>query len=206
MLICFRSLVDSRREQTKYTLAYVPKSVFAFQIADQVAKRLELNSTIGFEDPDTLQNQFDERTTLAAIIFENTDDTLETAPKSLSVSIRFPSEFRTLNPFLTEDRLWLTRCSGFVNAKRDNVKDSDINQDIYIREAFLQIQHQVFIEWLRQLRKIYPTKMGEPIVEVFNVRLKVPDERCSTIDVYTVPLFLFNFLYLLPFINIIRVS
>ncbi|KAM8720001.1 hypothetical protein ACLKA7_006114 [Drosophila subpalustris] len=198
------SLVDPRREQTKYTLAYVPKSVFAYQIADQIAKRLELNNTIGFEDPDTLQNQFDERTTLAAIIFEDTDESLETAPKSLSVSIRFPSEFRTLNPFLTEDRLWLTRCSGFVNAKRDNVKDSDINQDIYIREAFLQIQHQVFIEWLRQLRKIYPTNMGEPIVEVFNVRLKVPDERCSTIDVYTVPLFLFNFLYLLPFINIIR--
>jgi len=199
-------MVDARREQTKFTLAYCPNSIFAEQIAKSVATTLELNTTVAFEDPEALHNQFDERTTLAAIIFEGTDASLETVPKTLSVSIRFPSEFRTLDPFLNEDRLWLTRCSGFVNAKRDNVKDPDMNQDIYIREAFLQIQQQVFAEWYHKLRLIYPTSYTEPAVEVFNVRLKVPDERCSTMDVYAVPLFLFNFLYLLPFINVIRVS
>ncbi|XP_060661358.1 phospholipid-transporting ATPase ABCA3 isoform X1 [Drosophila nasuta] len=199
-----KSIVDSRREQTKFNLAYCPNSVFAKQVANAVATRLELNTTIAFEDSDTLQNQFDQRTTLAAIVFEDTDANLETPPKVLSVSIRFPSEFRTLNSFLTEDRLWLTRCSGFVNAKRDNVEEKELYQDIYIRETFLQIQHQVFMEWLHQLRAIYPSSYTEPAVEVFNIRLKVPDERCSSIDVYTVPLFLFNFLYLLPFINILR--
>ncbi|KAH8387874.1 hypothetical protein KR093_009983, partial [Drosophila rubida] len=198
------TLVDSRREQTKFNLAYSPKSSFAKQVADAVVTKFDLNTTIAFEDSETLQNQFDERTTLAAIVFEDIDAKLENPPKVLSVSIRFPSEFRTLNPFLTEDRLWLTRCSGFVNAKRDNVKDKGLYQDIYIREAFLQIQHQVFTEWLHKLRSFYPTEYTEPTVEVFNIRLKVPDDRCSSIDVYTVSLFLFHFLYLLPFINIIR--
>ncbi|KAH8261712.1 hypothetical protein KR044_002736, partial [Drosophila immigrans] len=198
------SVVDTRREQTKFNLAYSPKSLFAKQLADAVATTLDLNTTIAFEDNEALQSQFDERTTLAGIVFEDMDANLELPPKTLSVSIRFPSEFRTLSPFLTEDRLWLTRCSGFVNAKRDNVKDLDEYQDIYIREAFLQIQHQVFTEWLHKLRTIYPTPYTEPVVEVFNIRLRVPDDRCSSIDVYTVPLFLFHFLYLLPFINIIR--
>ncbi|EDW00475.1 GH12891 [Drosophila grimshawi] len=197
-------LVDSKREQTKYNLAYAPKTKFVTEVVESVAAKLEMNDTIGFDDPEDLQNQFDERTTLAALVFQQIDKSNEQVPKILSVTIRFPSEFRTLTPFLSEDRLWLTRCSGVVNPKRDNAKDPDINQDIYIREGFLQIQHQIFLEWLHRLRNLFPSNFAEPNVEVFNVRLRVADERCATMDVYTVPSFLFNFLYLLPFINIIR--
>lgn len=157
---------------------------------------------------DVLQSQFDDRTTLAAIVFENIGKDQEDVPKELSISIRFPSEFRTISPFLTDDRLWLRRCSGVVDAKRDNVKDTDTDQkqDIYIREGFLQLQHMVFMEWLHKLRATHPPKFPEPQVKVTNVRLRVADERCSTMDIYTVPSFLYNFVYILPFINIIWVS
>ncbi|KAH8416825.1 hypothetical protein KR222_006445 [Zaprionus bogoriensis] len=198
------SLVEAKREQTKYKLAYTPQSAFVQDVVRTVALLLELNGTIGFDNSEVLQNQFDERTTLAAIVFENIEKDQETVPKVLSFSIRFPSEFRTLSPFLTEDRLWLTRCSGVVNAKRDNTNDKDIKQDIYIREGFLQLQHLVFIEWLHRLRGFYPPAFTEPQVEVLNVRLRMADERCSTMDLYTMPSFLYNFVYLLPFINIIR--
>lgn len=170
-----------------------------------MAAILELNGTTGFEDADVLQSQFDDRVILAGIVFENVKKNQNEPPKELSLSIRFPSEFRTLKPFLTEDRLWLKRCSGVVDAKRDNVEDLDRYQDIYIREGFLQLQHLIFVEWLHKLRSIYEPAYTEPQVEVFNVRLKA-DERCSTMDIYIVPLFLYNFVYLLPFINIIWVS
>lgn len=173
-----------------------------------VAALLELNGTTPFENSEVLQSQFDDRTTLAAIVFDNVGKNQEDVPKELSISIRFPSEFRTISPFLTDDRLWLRRCSGVVDAKRDNVKDTDTdqNQDLYIREGFLQLQHLVFMEWLHKLRVAHPPKFPEPQVEVTNVRLRVADERCSTMDIYTVPSFLYNFVYLLPFINIIWVS
>ncbi|XP_030245571.1 ATP-binding cassette sub-family A member 3 [Drosophila navojoa] len=198
------SLVDSKREQTKYKLAYSPDTPFVKRVVDVVTSVLELNNSIGYNDPETLQNQFDERTMLAAVVFDRLDQDPDAIPKVLSVSIRFPSEFRTISPFLTEDRLWLTRCSGVVNSKRDNAKDSDINQDIYIREGFLQLQHQVFLAWFHMLRSQDPSKATEPQTEVFNVRLRVANERCSTMDFDAIPSFLFNFIYLLPFINVIR--
>ncbi|EDW65658.1 phospholipid-transporting ATPase ABCA3 [Drosophila virilis] len=198
------SLVDSKREQTKYKLAHSPNTKFVSEVIQEVATKLELNGSVGFDNAGALQNQFDERTILAGVIFKNIDVNDEMVPKELSISIRFPSEFRTLSPFLTEDRLWLTRCSGVVNPKRDNSKDSEINQDIYIREGFLQLQHLIFLEWFHKLRTQNPSTATEPRTEVFNVRLHEPAERCSTMDLYTVPSFLFNFLFLLPFINIIR--
>lgn len=198
--------MESQREQSKYKIAYTPNSVFTKDVVSTVAAILELNGTTGYEDAEALQSQFDDRVILAGIVFENVKKNQEDAPKELSLSIRFPSEFRTLRPFLTEDRLWLKRCSGVVDSKRDNVDDSDSNQDIYIREGFLQLQHLIFVEWLHKLRSQYTPEYTEPQVEVFNVRLKVADERCSTMDIYTVPLFLYNFVYILPFINIIWVS
>lgn len=201
-----RSLVDSKREQTKYKLAHSPNTKFVSEVIQEVATKLELNGSVGFDNAGALQNQFDERTILAGVIFKNIDIDDEMVPKELSISIRFPSEFRTLSPFLTEDRLWLTRCSGVVNPKRDNSKDSEINQDIYIREGFLQLQHLIFLEWFHKVRTQNPSTATEPRTEVFNVRLHEAAERCSSMDLYTVPSFLFNFLFLLPFINIIRVS
>lgn len=198
--------MESQREQSKYKIAYTPNTVFTKEVVSTVAAILELNGTVGYEEAEALQSQFDDRVILAGIVFENLKKNQEDAPKKLSISIRFPSEFRTLRPFLTEDRLWVKRCSGVVDSKRDNVDDLNVNQDIYIREGFLQLQHLIFLEWLHKLRSQYTPEYTEPQVEVLNVRLKVADERCSTMDIYTVPLFLYNFVYLLPFINIIWVS
>lgn len=201
-----RSLVDSKRAQTKYKLVYSPVTEFAKEIAETVTSELELNNSVGYDNQETLQNQFDDRTTLAGVIFDRLDNDNEGVPKVLSVSIRFPSEFRTISPFLTEERLWLTRCSGVVNPKRDNVKDEHVNQDIYIREGFLQLQHQIFLAWFHKIRTQDPTNYTEPQAEVFNVRLRMANERCFSMDFDSIPSFLFNFIYLLPFINVIRVS
>jgi len=131
-------MADSKREKTKYILAFTPETTFTSEVTKNVAKTLELSSTVGYESESEMQNQFDERTTLAGIVFNDLRD--DGTPLTLSISIRFPSEFRTIAPFLTEDRLWITRCSGRINPGRDRAKH-DKQQDIYIREGFLQLQH-----------------------------------------------------------------
>ncbi|XP_068154604.1 phospholipid-transporting ATPase ABCA3 [Drosophila tropicalis] len=195
------SLADSKREKMHYLLAFCPATEFAKEIADAVAKTLELNGTIPFVDPDQLQNQFEERNTLAGIEFNNLEH--ETIPKVLDITIRFPSEFRTLSPFLTENRLWVTRCSGVVSATRDKAADNDRHQDIYIREGFLQLQHQIFLEWYHRLRTQYPSAFNEPSVQVHNIRLRVANGGCTQNGFVNGPIFLFNFIYLLPFLNVI---
>lgn len=197
-------MADSKREKTKYILAYAPIVPFAREITESVAKTLELNATIGFNSADQMQDQFDERTTLAGVVYYNVES--EGTPLKLSMSIRFPSEFRTILPFLTENRLWLTRCSGRINEGRDRVTDQDKQQDIYIREGFLQLQHQIFTEWYHRLRNEFTTEYPEPNVEVFNVLHKAQDESCTVMNMHRLPSFLYNFIYLLPFLNIIRVS
>ncbi|KAH8344779.1 hypothetical protein KR067_006857 [Drosophila pandora] len=195
-------LADSKREKTKYILAYAPIVPFAREMTESVAKTLELNATIGFNSADQMQDQFDERTTLAGVVYYNVE--AEGTPLKLSLSIRFPSEFRTILPFLTENRLWLTRCSGRINEGRDRVTDQDKQQDIYIREGFLQLQHQIFTEWYHRLRNEFPTEYPEPNVEVYNILHKADDESCTSMNMHRLPTFLYNFIYLLPFLNIIR--
>ncbi|ALC48534.1 CG1801, partial [Drosophila busckii] len=200
------SLVDSKREQTKYQLAYTPDTPMVAGIVETVARILELNGTTPFKTEEDLQNQFDDRTTLAGVVFEKLNEHPNEIPETLSISIRFPSEFRTINPFQTEDRLWLTRCSGMVNPKRDNAKDPDMLQDLYIREGFLQLQHQIFLAWYHKLIARYkpPNPQTDYNIQVHNIRLRVAGGRCSTLGSYNIPSFLVNFLYLLPFLNIVR--
>ncbi|EDV47605.2 ATP-binding cassette sub-family A member 3 [Drosophila erecta] len=194
-------MTDSKREKPKYILAFTPETAFTTDVVNKVAKTLELSSTLGYDSESEMQNQFDERTTLAGIVFNNLHD--EGTPLMLSISIRFPSQFRTITPFLTEDRLWITRCSGRINPVRDRAKH-DKQQDIYIREGFLQLQHQVFVEWYHRLRTDVITTYTEPHVEVFNILMQAADEPCSVMSVAQLPTFLYNFIYLLPFLNIIR--
>ncbi|XP_017056334.1 phospholipid-transporting ATPase ABCA3 [Drosophila ficusphila] len=194
-------MADSKREKTKYRLAYTPRSNFVKDVTKNVAKTLELDSTVGYATEAELEDQFDERTTLAGLVFHGADG--DATPLTLSVSIRFPSEFRTIAPFLTEDRLWITRCSGRINPGRDRAKH-DKQQDIYIREGFLQLQHQIFMEWYHRLRNDFITTYPEPNVEVYNILLKAADEPCSVMSLARLPTFLYNFIYLLPFLNIIR--
>ncbi|SPP78075.1 ABC transporter A family member 2 [Drosophila guanche] len=196
------NMVDKKRDKIKYYLAYAPKSEITEMLTEGVAKKLGMLGVLGYTSNEDMQKQFDERTTLAGIVFHDSPKT--EAPKSLSISIRFPSEFRTIKPFLTEDRLWLTRCTGAVREKRDNAKDSDTKQDLYIREGFLQVQHHIFLQWYHQLVKKYPNKYTEPQVEVFNIRLKAATEPCAMMTLVRMPAFLYNFIFLLPFLNIIR--
>ncbi|XP_017124914.1 phospholipid-transporting ATPase ABCA3 [Drosophila elegans] len=194
-------MADSKREKTKFSLVYTPKTPFSTEVTNNVAKTLELNSTVGYQSEAQMQDQFDERTTLAGIVFHDAEG--EGTPLTLSVSIRFPSEFRTIASFLTEDRLWVTRCSGRIHTGRDRAKH-DKQQDIYIREGFLQLQHQIFVEWYHRLRNDFLTNFPEPNVEVYNILLKVSDEPCSVMSLARLPTFLYNFIYLLPFLNVIR--
>ncbi|XP_037724735.1 ATP-binding cassette sub-family A member 2 [Drosophila subpulchrella] len=194
-------MADSKREKTKYSLAYTPKTPFTTDVARSVAKTLELNSTVGYRLESEMQDQFDERTTLAGIVFH--EASRGGTPLKLSISIRFPSEFRTIAPFLTEDRLWITRCSGRINPGRDQAKHYK-QQDLYIREGFLQLQHQIFVEWYHRLRTDFITTYPEPNVEVYNILLNAADEPCSVMSIARLPTFLYNFIYLLPFLNIIR--
>ncbi|XP_002133848.2 ATP-binding cassette sub-family A member 2 [Drosophila pseudoobscura] len=193
---------DKKREKTKYLLAFAPKTEFTELVINAVADELGMKGVQGYKNNAELQKHFDERTTLAGIIFH--DSPAKEPPESLSISIRFPSEFRTIKPFLTEARLWLTRCSGAVRDKQDNAKDTDTNQDLYIREGFLQLQHHVFLQWFQQLKIKYPHTYTEPQVEVFNIRLRAANSPCTMMTLVRMPAFLYNFLYLIPFLNIIR--
>ncbi|KAH8409300.1 hypothetical protein KR009_012306 [Drosophila setifemur] len=193
---------DAKREKTKFVLAYTPSVPFAKEMTDSVAETLELGGTVPYKSEDIMQDQFDDRTTLAGVVYYGLET--EGTPLALSISIRFPSEFRTISPFLTEDRLWLTRCSGKVRPGRDRALDRDKEQDIYIREGFLQLQHQLFVKWYHRLRNEFASDYQEPNVEVYNILLKAADEPCSVMSVQRLPTFLFNFIYLLPFLNIIR--
>ncbi|KAH8304374.1 hypothetical protein KR059_007590 [Drosophila kikkawai] len=197
-----QGVIDSRREKNRLNLGYTPKTPFVSNLAAKVVTTLELNATIPFENENELENQLDERTTLAGLVFKG-DLSGPQPPLVLDVSIRFPSEFRTLKSFLTEDRLWLTRCSGQIDADREQV-DKNLKQDIYIREGFLQLQHQVFIEWYHLLREQFQSDFPEPSVTMYNVRLKSADEPCAAVSLARLPTFLYYFIYLLPFLNIIR--
>lgn len=198
-------MADSRREKSKFNLAYTPKTPFVHGLAKHVVKMLELNATIPFANEDELEDQFDEKTTLAGLIFNGVDADKEGPPLELSVTIRFPSEFRTMSSFQTEERLWLTRCSGRINAEKEQVK-SGYKQDIYIREGFLQLQHQIFLHWYHQLLVQLVSNFQKPAVEMFNVHLRAAEEPCAAMSLARLPTFLYYFIYLLPFLNIIRVS
>ncbi|KAH8284773.1 hypothetical protein KR054_000927 [Drosophila jambulina] len=200
-LSILQSVTDSRRQKIRLNLGYTPNTPFVADLAERVRTTLELNQTIAFENEDVMENQLDERTTLAGLVFKG--ENLQDTPKTLDVNIRFPSEFRTVKSYQTEDRLWITRCSGLIDSNREKV-DKKVKQDIYIREGFLQLQHQVFIEWYRRLRNPFPSTYAEPNVMMFNVRLKAADEPCATMSLNRLPTFLYYFIYLLPFLNIIR--
>ncbi|KAH8236950.1 hypothetical protein KR038_000867 [Drosophila bunnanda] len=196
-----QSMTDSRREKTRLNLGYTPNTPFVSGLAARVMMTLELNATIPFESADELENQLDERTTLAGLVFRGDD--LEDTPKNLDVLIRFPSELRTVKSYQTGDRLWITRCSGLIDADRDQVS-KNVKQDIYIREGFLQLQHQVFLEWYRLLRAATDSEYAEPNVIMNSVPLKAADEPCAAMSLARLPMFLYYFIYLLPFLNIIR--
>ncbi|KAH8252511.1 hypothetical protein KR032_000293 [Drosophila birchii] len=199
-LSILQSMTDSRREKTRLNLGYTPNTEFVSNLAAKVMATLELNATIPFDSEEDLENQLDERTTLAGLVFIGD---LTKVPKRLDVQIRFPSEFRTLKTYQTEDRLWLTRCSGLIYTDREQV-DKPINQDIYIREGFLQLQHQVFMEWYHQLSTLFESNNEDPNVMVYNIQIKAADEHCAARSLVRLPTFLYYFIYLLPFLNIIR--
>ncbi|KAH8390010.1 ABC transporter A family member 1 [Drosophila serrata] len=200
-LSILQSVTDSRREKTRLNLGYTPNTPFVSQLAGKVMMTLELNDTIPFESEDELENQLDERTTLAGLVFRGDD--LNDVPNKLNMLIRFPSEFRTVKSYQTEDRLWITRCSGLINSDREQV-DKNIKQDIYIREGFLQLQHQVFLEWYHRLLEKFNSEYSEPNVLMYNILLKAADEPCVAMSLARLPTFLYYFIYLLPFLNIIR--
>lgn len=174
-----------------FTLYYAPIDNVARTLLTEVSKNLSLSGdTQGFDDESDLLQHFNRNESLAAIIFQ----TLTT--DSLSVTIRFPNEFRTV--LKRQDRWWST---GFTTL----IPDNNNLQNPYIREGFLQIQHAVFKAWIKYCDASLFHKI--PIIDVNyflhdSVR-RIPIHRTNSVNVLW---HLYHFLYFVPFLNLIWVS
>uniref|UniRef100_A0A1A9X397 ABC transporter domain-containing protein n=1 Tax=Glossina brevipalpis TaxID=37001 RepID=A0A1A9X397_9MUSC len=143
------------------SLYYTPENGFTKQIIEEVVKKLDLKSFKGFKDEIHLESNFDDKKAFAGIVFYNTTD--DTPPHRLSMSIRFPSDFRTVhNDVPLYQNYWVTRCTGFLT--KDEMKDSE-RASLYLREGFLQLQHCLFLEWIKLLETDQPV----PVITVGSV-------------------------------------
>ncbi|KAL9878361.1 ATP-binding cassette sub-family A member 17 isoform 2-T2 [Glossina fuscipes fuscipes] len=128
------------------TLFYTPENAFTKKLLNAVIKILGLKSIKGFKDEMNLQSNFDDKKAFAGIVFYNTSDDI---PQRLSMSIRFPSELRTVHSDAPiYQNYWVTRCTGFLTDEETKGKGLK-HVSLYQREGFLQLQQCLFLQWLR---------------------------------------------------------
>uniref|UniRef100_A0A1B0FB44 ABC transporter domain-containing protein n=1 Tax=Glossina morsitans morsitans TaxID=37546 RepID=A0A1B0FB44_GLOMM len=147
-LSVFMHLMSIRKERMRMTLLYTPKNNFTRAVVNGAKIALNLHDIEDVEDNDTLENYFSGQNNLAGIVFHNVDD--GAVPEKLVVSLRFPGLLRTVDGSNNlDDRLWTTRCSGIISPGGTGVYG---NVDLYLREGFLQLQHSLYVEWIKLLK------------------------------------------------------
>lgn len=173
-----------------FTLYYAPVDKITRTLLTEVSKDLSLSGDAqGFDDESDLLQHFHRNKSLAAIIFQ------KITTDSLSVTIRFPNEFRTV--LRRQDRWWST---GFTTLIPGNNLPNP-----YIREGFLQIQHAVFKAWIKYFDASLFHKI--PIIDVnYFVHDTVRRIHIHRKNSANFLWHLYHFLYFVPFLNLIWVS
>lgn len=175
---------------------------------EATSKSLDLRNVFPIQNEQSLINHFNDRKYLAGIYFHNISHVEEahTVPEKLSVTLSFPSEFRTSKHPDIYNRLWLTRCSGVLN---DFDTDRLQHADLYLREGFLQIQHRLFVEWLKMLQSgsldHAEIDYSLPTISVRSLRHHTDHEPCHTECSSNLIWFLYYFTFFLPFLRVIKV-
>uniref|UniRef100_A0A1A9UE59 ABC transporter domain-containing protein n=1 Tax=Glossina austeni TaxID=7395 RepID=A0A1A9UE59_GLOAU len=155
-LSVFMRLMGIRKERMRMTLLYTPKNDFTTAVVNGTKIALNLRGIQDVEDNDSLENYFSEHNNLAGIVFHNVDD--GAVPEKLVVSLRFPGLLRTVEVSNSlDDRLWMTRCSGIISPDGTGAY-GDV--DLYLREGFLQLQHSLYMQWIRLLKNSDTTNIS----------------------------------------------
>ncbi|XP_037932196.1 ATP-binding cassette sub-family A member 5-like [Teleopsis dalmanni] len=186
---------------TNMKLSFTPRSAYAKRIAKNVVKKLNMKKAMGYKNETVMISQFNPQDTLAAIIFPKPKEN-GGIPEDFTVTIRFPSTFRTVSDFEIRDNLWVTRCSG-----SDEVPDA--KEDLYIREGFLQLQDAIYFEYIQiyyeSLNDTEKTRIGQLDTSPFTIRpfiFNVP-LTCTNFSGSRYQLFLYYFAFLFTFLRLI---
>uniref|UniRef100_W8C2K9 ATP-binding cassette sub-family A member 5 n=1 Tax=Ceratitis capitata TaxID=7213 RepID=W8C2K9_CERCA len=185
-----RALLEADGKPVPTNLLYTPEDATVSNIMGEVIKKLGLTEAEPFKTESEMMNKFDENTTLAAVQLNSVNNTL------LEVYLRFPSEFRTLKTEHEGMELWTTRCSGMLVSHVENKNNEQ--DDLYYREGFIQLQHQIFLQWLAKVHlKETPVK-----VAIRSFRQHTNWKACSFIK-SNIMMFSYSFSFFLPFLNLV---
>ncbi|XP_037937452.1 ATP-binding cassette sub-family A member 3-like [Teleopsis dalmanni] len=171
-------------------LVFTPKSEYAKLFARNIVEKFKMKTAVGYKNEYLMTSQFNPEKTLAGIVFPEG----ENPPDNFTVVIRFPSTFRTLDLDDASEMLWTTRCGA-----GDELADAD--EDLYIREGFLQLQTAIFQEFIQY--KVTPppeTDKSRPILKPY--LLDTPP-ICLYLSESNYELFLFYFVFLYTFLRLI---
>ncbi|XP_067641824.1 ATP-binding cassette sub-family A member 17 [Eurosta solidaginis] len=136
-------------------------------------------------------NRFNTKNDIAAVTMH------EVSPTRLNISIHFPSKFRTIESDRETELLWAIRCNGIY---ADDIDNKKLNlQDLYIREGFVQLQHQLFLYWLQQVLK----NNGTVNVTVKTFRQHTGWKVCTSRAQSYSSNILYSFSFFLPFLNLL---
>lgn len=191
--VFIRSLLSASGTPMPTNLIYTPDDATATGIMDEVAKSLKLTEAKSYKTEKTMMNRFDNNKTLAAVKF------ISTTKSNLDNEIRFPSDFRTKDSNQKGTELWATRCSGII---AQDAGEKTVQDDLYLREGFLQLQHQIFAQWLQKLQE---QNINNIKVIVRSFRQHTNARMCSTNSKSSISMFCFSFSFFLPFLNILWV-
>nr|XP_036234396.1 ATP-binding cassette sub-family A member 3 [Bactrocera oleae] len=186
-----KSLLSASGTPMPTNLIYTPDDATATGIMDEVAKSLKLTEAKSYKTEKTMMNRFDNNKTLAAVKF------ISTTKSNLDNEIRFPSDFRTKDSNQKGTELWATRCSGII---AQDAGEKTVQDDLYLREGFLQLQHQIFAQWLQKLQE---QNINNIKVIVRSFRQHTNARMCSTNSKSSISMFCFSFSFFLPFLNIL---
>ncbi|XP_075157087.1 phospholipid-transporting ATPase ABCA3 [Haematobia irritans] len=192
----------------RYGLIFAPLTNFTKIIIESTSKALGFHQPFPVSNESQIFNYFNEKKFLAGVYFHNCSADMEYVPEQLSISLSFPSEFRTNKHREVFHRLWLTRCTGVLDEY--DADDQLKHTDLYLREGFLQIQHRIFIEWLKMLRG--DTKKNAngsldnllPLITVNSLRHHTDHEPCHTESTTNIIWFLYYFTFFVPFLRVLK--
>ncbi|XP_061396881.1 phospholipid-transporting ATPase ABCA3-like [Musca vetustissima] len=211
-LTALRHLKGLSKKRLRYGLLYGPPTNFTTHVVEETRKALKIRNIFPVQTEKSLLNHFHEDHYLAGIFFHNLsnrDNNLEPGgvPVRLSATLSFPSEFRTSEHPDIFPSLWLTRCTGVLDhLDTDHLRHTDL----YLREGFLQLQHRLFIEWLKLLinsadsEEDLHSKGLLPKITIRSFQHRTDQEPCYVEGSSNIIWFLYYFTFFVPFLRVIR--
>ncbi|XP_054087547.1 phospholipid-transporting ATPase ABCA3 isoform X2 [Zeugodacus cucurbitae] len=188
-----KSLLSASGKEVPTHLVYMPEEEIATSIMNEVATSLGLTEAKPYKTEKIMMNRFDHNKTLAAVKL------LSVTKARLDNTLRFPHEFRTKDANHEGSEFWETRCSGIL-AEDAGEKRNYVQDDLYLREGFLQLQHKIFAIWLS---KVHEKDINSIKVILRSFRQHTKEKTCPDDTKSNIMMFSFSFAFFLPFLNIL---